>query len=284
MKHHRQFRYYSILLTVLLPFPLIAQPFFDTHLHYTANDAQRYSPKEILRRLDANNVMYAAVTRVSPTYTRQLYQAAPDRIVPLLAPERDKANKTEWIYNRNLITFLEKELENDYWRGIGELHVFARDRHSKVFEKIVALASEKQLPLLIHGDPAVIDRIYELAPRQPVIWAHAGTFPYTDLIMDYLRRYPHLLIDLSMRDERIAPGGEIDDNWYELFVTFPDRFMVGVDTYSTERWDKYDSAVETIRSWLEQLPTDIAMQLAYTNAARLYKKRLSIKGDREIIN
>ena len=166
---------------------------------------------------------------------------------------------------------MEKELEHGYWRGIGELHIFARDRHSKVFKKVIALASARQLPLLIHGDPAVIDKIYEIAPKQPVIWAHAGTFPYPDLVSDYLRRHPYLLIDVSMRDERIAPDGIIDDDWYELFVTYPNRFMIGVDTFSKARWHKFNSAVGTVRNWLRQLPDEVALQVAYVNAAELYK-------------
>jgi predicted TIM-barrel fold metal-dependent hydrolase len=105
-----------------------------------------------------------------------------------------------------------------------------------------------------------------------VIWAHAGTFPYPDLVADYLQRYPTLLVDLSMRDERIAPRGRLDDAWYELLVSYPDRFMVGVDTYSLSRWQDFDAAVARIQNWLSQLPDDIAMQLAHGNAARLYDK------------
>jgi len=135
---------------------------------------------------------------------------------------------------------------------------------------------------LIHGDPAVIDKLYEIAPKQPVIWAHAGTFPYPDLVSDYLRRYPNLSIDVSMRDERIAPDGVINDDWYELFVTYPDRFMIGVDTYSTVRWLMFNSAAGTVRNWLAQLPDEIALQLAFVNAAKLYKKPLIIKDEEGI--
>ena len=83
--------------------------------------------------------------------------------------------------------------------GGGELHLFARDRHSPVFTRIIELAQQHRLPLLLHGDPAVIDTVYEQAPGHPVIWAHAGTFPYPDLIADYLARYPALCVDLSVR-------------------------------------------------------------------------------------
>ena len=127
-------------------------------------------------------------------------------------------------------------------------------------------------PLQIHGDPAVIDTIYDISPSQRVIWAHSGTFPYPDLIADYLKRYPALTVDLSVRNEQIAPNGKISDVWYELFISQPDRFMIGVDTYSVLRWHKFDSSVATIRNWLAQLPDDVAQQIAYDNALALFGK------------
>ena len=273
------FRYSSGLLALLFSLSLTAQPLFDSHLHYSAEDAQRFTPHEILQLLDKNAIPYAAVTGTPSSHVSSLYHLAPERIVPLLGIYRNSDEKSTWTKDNSIIPYLKKELARGYWRGIGELHLFADDRHSKVFTGVIALASEWQLPLLIHGDPAVIDKAYEIAPDQAIIWAHAGTFAYPDLVSDYLRRYPNLSIDLSMRDKRIAPDGIINDNWYELFVTYPDRVMIGVDTFSTTRWQMFDSAVGTIRNWLAQLPDEIALQIAYVNAAKLYKRPLLLKGD-----
>ena len=271
------FRFCCGLLVLLFSLRLSAQPLFDSHLHYSAEDAQRFNPQAIIDLLDKNAIRYAAVTGTPPEHVSKLYHLAPARIVPLLGVYRHSVDKSTWTNDKTLIPYLEKELERGYWCGIGELHIFARNRHSEVFKKVIALASARHLPLLIHSDPAVIDKLYEIAPKQPVIWAHAGTFPYPDLVSDYLRRYPNLSIDVAMRDERIAPDGIISDDWYELFVTYPDRFMIGVDTYSIERWQMFDSAVGTILNWLAQLPDDIAVQLAFTNAAKFYNKPLIIK-------
>ena len=268
------FKFFFGLLVLSFSLRLSAQPLFDSHLHYSAEDAQRFNPQAIIDLLDKNAIHYAAVTGTPPEHVSKLYQLAPDRIVPLLGVYRHGTDKSTWTNDETLIPYLEKELERGYWRGIGELHIFARDRHTKVFKQVIALATARQLPLLIHGDPAVIDTLYEITPKQPIIWAHAGTFPYPDLVSDYLRRYPNLSIDVSMRDERIAPDGIISDDWYELFITHPDRIMIGVDTYSTERWQMFDAAAGTLRNWLAQLPEEIAVQLAFTNAATLYKKPL----------
>lgn len=75
-----------------------------------------------------------------------------------------------------------------------------------------------------------------------------------------------------MRDERIAPDGQLDDSWYQLFIDYPGRFMVGVDTYSQQRWRNFDSAVAGMRNWLAQLPGDIAERLAYGNAATVFER------------
>lgn len=268
-----RYNFYSHCLCVLLLLSpgLNAEPLFDAHLHYSAADAKVLSPQAVIARLDHNHIRYAAVTGIPASQVMALYRYAPERIIPLLGLYRSQNEKISWPNDASLPSYMATELKQGHWRGIGELHIFARDRHSPVFKRIVEIASSQQLPLLIHGDPAVIDTIYDIAPDQAVIWAHAGTFPYPDLVADYLRRYPALSIDLSMRDERIAPDGRLDDAWYQLFMDHPDRFMVGVDTYSQQRWNNFDSAVAVMRNWLSQLPADVAERLAFANAAAVFQ-------------
>jgi hypothetical protein len=263
---------YCLLASLLLPSTLVAGPMFDTHLHYSAADAKILSPKAVIDTLDRNAISYAVVTGMPASQVSDLYRYAPERIIPMLGVYREHADKADWHEDVSLPSYVETELEQGPWRGVGELHIFARDRRSPVFRRIVELVYSRQLPMLIHSDPAVIDTVYDIAPTMQLIWAHAGTFPYPDLVADYLQRYPTLLVDLSMRDERIAPQGRLDDAWYELFVTYPDRFVVGVDSYSASRWKAFDAVVAGIHHWLSQLPDDVAEKLAYGNAEALYKK------------
>lgn len=267
--HHTIIR---LCLIALLPASLSAEPLFDAHLHYNATDATRYSPQQIIARLERNGIRQAVVSGTPASHTASLYRQAPGRIVPLLGVYRSHDDKIAWPDDATLPARVEAELNKGPWRGIGELHIFAGDRHSPVFRRLIEIATQRRLPLQIHADPAVIDTLYDVSPTQPVIWAHAGTFPYPDLVADYLQRYPALTIDLSVRDDRIAPNGRISDDWYELFIRFPDRFMVGVDTFSLSRWHHFDAAVATIRHWLRQLPDDVARQLAYDNAAAFFGK------------
>lgn len=258
-------------LTALFVSPLSAQALFDTHLHYNARHAEEFNPQQVIAILDRNSIRKALVTSIPAQQAMQLHRQAPGRILPSLGVYRTPKDKETWTQDAELPSRIEAQLMQGNWRGIGELHLFASDRHSAVFTRIIELAQQYRLPLLLHADPAVIDTVYEQAPGQPVIWAHAGTFPYPDLIADYLLRYPALRVDLSVRDDRIAPGGVLRDDWYELFVRYLDRFMIGVDTYSSSRWRAFDEAVATIRRWLQQLPADVAGRMAHDNAAALFE-------------
>jgi predicted TIM-barrel fold metal-dependent hydrolase len=80
-------------------------------------------------------------------------------------------------------------------------------------------------------------------------------------------------MDLSVRDERIAPSGEIESSWELLLMEFPDRFLVGVDTYSTARWEDYPKVIARIRAWLKQLPPEAAAAISHENAERLFSRR-----------
>ncbi len=64
---------------------------------------------------------------------------------------------------------------------------------------------------------------------------------------------------------------QISAQWYGLFIRFPNRFMVGVDTFSTSHWSNFSDVVTAIRGWLTQLPKDVARKLAFENAAVLFK-------------
>lgn len=243
-------------------------PLFDAHLHDNAVDG--LPPHAVLETLERNGVSRAAVTSTPPERVLDLHRLAPARIVPFLGVYRSPADKETWHGDESLPARVETALHEGPWRGVGELHLFADARHSPVFRRIVELVAARGLILLLHADPAVIDAVFEQAPAARVIWAHAGAYPYPPLLNDYLRRYPGLYADLSMRDERIAPGGQLDPSWESLLLEWSGRFLVGVDTFSLGRWRDYDGHVGQIRSWLAQLPNEVAMDIAYRNAQRLF--------------
>ncbi len=264
----------ALLASLLTLLPALAapalRPMFDTHLHYDSNSASRYTTRQIINVLEAGGVTRAVVTGLPPGQALRLYEAAPGMIIPLLGVYLKPEDRQDWTQDPGLPARVEQQLRDGPWRGVGELHLFAGQRRSPVFLRIVELASRRGLPLLLHCDPAVIDSLYEHSPGARVVWAHAGAYPYPALLADYLDRYPHLYLDLSMRDARIAPDGELDPEWERLLWEYTDRFMVGVDTFSVARWEKYGVVATRIRHWLAQLPEAVAERIAYRNAVRVF--------------
>ncbi len=260
-----------LLCCVCLPglCPAGSQPLFDAHLHYTSADAEQLGPEQIVALLRDNDVERALVSGTPPQLATRLQRQDPGLILPLLGIYQTPEDKQDWHRNPELPDRVEAWLQRGDWRGIGELHLFAPQRRSPVFLAIARLAARHRLPLLLHTDPAVIDSLFERLPEIQVIWAHAGAYPYPPLLADYLARYPNLHIDLSMRDQRIAPDGGLDSDWEDLLLEYPDRFLVGVDTYRSERWLRYSQASARIRQWLAELPPGLEEALARGNALRL---------------
>jgi len=60
----------------------------------------------------------------------------------------------------------------------------------------------------------------------------------------------------------------------QLFAKYPDRFLLGSDTWVPERWASYDQIMGGYRAWLAQLSDDQARRIAHGNAERLFKGKL----------
>lgn len=249
-------------------------PLFDTHLHYNAPHVDALPPERVGAALREAGIEQAVVITRDRDLTETAMSAVPGVILPFLDVYRTPAQKASWMHETDLPDWvrdrLDEGLATGAWRGIGELHLFADDRHSPVFAELVSIGHERGLPVMIHGDPAVIDRAYEIEPDAVILWAHAGTFPHPPLLADYLTRYPRLHVDLSMRSERLIADGFMPLAWQDLLIAHADRFLIGADTFSVRRWSELDRHVSDIRAWLEQLPPDVADRIAHGNAERLF--------------
>jgi len=249
-------------------------PLFDAHLHYNVAHVETVPPEQLGSTLAEVGVERAVIITRHPDLAETAMRAAPDVILPFLDVYGTPAQKDTWMHEADLPEWvrdrLDTGLETGSWRGIGELHLFADDRHSTVFAELLSIARQHGLPVMVHGDPAVIDRAYEIEPDALILWAHAGTFPYPPLIADYLIRYPNLYADLSMRSDRLNADGFMPLEWQDLLVEHAGRFLIGADTFSARRWVELEQHVSEIRSWLAQLPPDVADQIAHGNARRLF--------------
>jgi hypothetical protein len=55
-----------------------------------------------------------------------------------------------------------------------------------------------------------------------------------------------------------------------VFTEFPDRFMVGTDTFTPERWHYIVEHANWSRAWLADLPPALAERIAWRNGEALF--------------
>ncbi len=264
------------LVALLLTLPCAATsaepPIFDAHLHYRPAVSEHFGISDVARTLASNEVRGAIVMSTEDGPIRRLQAGSETRIVPFLEVSQRLGKKMDWMHVEDLgerITRMLDESEVE-WHGLGEFHILADDRFGPGLEQLLDLAVARDLTVMIHGDPAVIDHAYATHPEVRILWAHAGSYAYPPLVQDYLERHPRMNMDLSMRNPRINPDGQIDDDWFELFLTHPDRFMIGVDTFTATRWEEYTRLKDETRAWLTQLPEGVARAIAFENGERLF--------------
>jgi predicted TIM-barrel fold metal-dependent hydrolase len=218
---------------------------------------------------DAAGIRRALVSSTPDDGTLTLYAAAPQRIVPFLRPYRSRQDMSGWHSDRAVQAYIEDRLKRGVYRGIGEFHLAAAHVEAPVVRRCAELAGQHQLFLHVHVDDHAMERLLTRYPQVRFLWAHAGMSATAATVERLLTGSSRLWVELSLRGD-VAAGGSLDPAWRALFVRFPDRFMVGTDTWMTSRWQVVADGMQQTRHWLAQLPRDIAEQLAFRNGERLF--------------
>lgn len=263
----------ALLLAIVLAAPLYAAeraPTFDAHIHYNADSREAYAPQAVLARLDEAGVARALVSSTPNEGTLALHAAAPERIVPLLRPYRTDADRGRWYRDESLPAFLDDQLRRGQYRGIGEFHLYGDQARTPVIARLLDLARTRGLLLHAHTDAATLDALYARSPGARILWAHAGVGADAATVATRLDRHRTLWVELSLRDDDVAPDGRLARDWRALFVRHPDRFLLGTDTWAVHRWDAVRVTHERARRWLEELPPEVAEAIAHANAERLF--------------
>ena len=268
-----QVRVCSILLNWLVLTTAQAQdfPIFDAHIHYSRPDWQAFTPEQILAILDRAGVQRALVSSTPDDGTLQLYAAAPQRIVPFLRPYRTPEDMESWLNDPAVQAYVEERLQRGIYKGIGEFHLSATQADAPTVRRFAALAAQQQLFFHAHVDDDTVEKLLRLYPQVRILWAHAGMSAPAATVGRLLEQFAHLWVELSLRSD-VAPDGRLDPAWRTVFLKHPDRFMVGTDTWTTSRWHDLIPGMQRVRSWLHQLPRDVAEGIAYRNAERLFGK------------
>lgn len=241
---------------------------FDVHIHYSRDAWDAYSPREALRILDRGGVSRAMVSSTPDAGTMLLHEEDPARIVPVLRPYRSRDDMGTWTKDPTVLAYVEERLRRGIHRGIGEFHMGSGEAGNVVPRGLADLAGRYKIFLHCHCDEGGIEELARLRRDVRVLWAHAGMSSSAAAVEGVLDRNPNVSVELALRSD-VAPGGTLDPAWRAVFLKYPDRFMVGTDTWINPQWDRLPGILDAFRVWLRQLPSDVAAKIAHGNAERL---------------
>jgi hypothetical protein len=268
-------------------------PLFDAHLHYNVEACAHKPPADcpypladVLARMQKNG-MRAVLANSRPNEgTRALASAGAQTaaagvtVVPFVRLYRNRADYSGWSRDPTIVDMVESELKRGTpagpFKGLGEFHLYdSADAHGPTAKRLMLLAEERQLAVLAHVDDAAIDLLMANAPskgqRLRLIWAHTGIggvpVARVDALMD---RYPLLMGELSYRPGLTCDDGQLCSEWRTLLMKYPDRFLIGSDTWVNQRWAQYSELMQGYRTWLGGLPPDVTQRIAWENGARLF--------------
>jgi len=252
-------------------------PIFDAHVHYKAPAWGPYPPATVIELMDKNGVAMALVSSTPDAGTIRLWQYAPKRIVPELRPYHGTAGSSNWTKTAGMLDYLKQRLAKYPHQGIGEFHIHTLDPTDEpLLRAVTQMAKARRIPIHIHSGARPVALLYRLEPSLTVIWAHAGMSEPADVVGRTMAKYPTLYADTSYREGDILGGSNgIDPAWRDVIERFQDRLMVGTDTWVNAQWDSYSELIATNRRWLSYFPRSIAEKIAYRNAERLFKRKIS---------
>jgi hypothetical protein len=266
-----------------------AGPLFDAHLHYNEeafNGAEGPHPiPDVLGRMQRSGVR-AIISNSRPNDgTKSLAQSPQTRqagvtVVPFVRLYRNRADYDNWFRDESIYEMVQTELARGTaagpYRGIGEFHLYeSAHANGPVARKLMALAEEKDLAVLAHVDDTAVDLLMANTPSKGakvrLIWAHTGIGGAPVARVDQMMaRYPRLMGELSYRPGLTCDGGKLCPEWRTLILKYPGRFLVGSDTWVNQRWQYYEDTMKGYRTWLGDLPADVARRVAWENGAAMF--------------
>jgi hypothetical protein len=264
-------------------------PIFDAHLHYNEEAFKgsegTHPLPDVLARMQRNGVRGIVANSRPNEGTHLLAQspatlAAGVTVVPFLRLYRLRSDYVNWFRDESVYTMVLTELQRGTaagpYRGLGEFHLYdAANANGPVARKLMALAEEKDLAVLAHVDDVAVDLLMANTPSKGanvrLIWAHTGIGgPPVARVDELLAKYPRMMGELSYRPGLTCEGGRLCPEWRQLLLKYPTRFLLGSDTWINQRWDAYDDIMKGYRTWLGDLPPDIARRIAWDNGAALF--------------
>jgi len=183
---------------------------------------------------------------------------------------------------------LEAALTKIKAHAVGEIHVrqvsrkIDRDPTAPAFKRVLETAAKHGLPVVVHDEltdraTAALGEALAGHPKTVIVLAHAGEAAPAKL-EPLLARHANLIVDLSGMHFQRTPSlasetGPLDPAWKALIEKMPDRFVMGIDVWSPKLFEPamLDRLMKWTRRILGELKPDVAEQVAYKNAVRIYR-------------
>lgn len=272
-------------------------PLFDAHLHYNEEawngQTGPHPLADVLARIGRNGVRAVIANSRPNDGTRALAQAHRQTqdagirqaaaglvVVPFIRLYRTRADYDNWFRDDSIYEMVQSEFARGTasgpYRGIGEFHLYdSANANGPVARKLVQFAESKKLVMLAHVDDLAIDLLMAHASQGGktlrLIWAHTGIGgAAVERVDALLGRYPLLMGELSYRPGLTCDDGKLCPQWRALLLKYPDRFLIGSDTWINQRWLYYDELMKGYRGWLGDLPPDVAHKIGWGNGASVF--------------
>jgi hypothetical protein len=270
-------------------------PVADMHLHYKWTQQDVTSATDAVDILEQEKIIMGVVIGTPAALALELQSLAPEKIVPIFSPYREGGDWHRWAYDDATVTRARTALASGQYHGIGELHVIGGFApafgKAVVLKQLLALADEFNVPVMIHTElsrPDFMLAVCRQFPDTHILWAHSGAVLEPAAVARVFERCGNVWGGLGARDPwrfvdnpLTTADGMLLPEWQALLLQYPDRFMVGSDPVwpvdQLDRWDEADSGWQQLgrfwryhRSWLAQLPKDVARKIRCENAVALF--------------
>ncbi|HSV54104.1 MAG TPA: amidohydrolase, partial [Burkholderiaceae bacterium] len=208
-------------------------------------------------------------------------------VVPFIRLYRNRADYDNWFRDESIYEMVQAEFARGTaagpYRGIGEFHLYdSGNANGPVAKKLMVFAEDKGLAVLAHVDDVAIDLLMAHTASRGLnqekgvrlIWAHTGIGGASAARVEALfAKYPLLMGELSYRPGLTCEGGRLCPEWRALLLKYPGRFLIGSDTWVNQRWQYYDELMQGYRTWLGDLPGEVARKIGWENGATLFGVR-----------
>ncbi len=260
-------------------------PLFDAHLHYNEEAWNGPHPlPDVLARLQRSGVKAIVANSRPNDGSKALAASAETRragitVVPFIRLYRNRADYDNWFRDETIYDMVQAEFARGVagdqagpFKGLGEFHLYdSANANGAVAKKLMQFAAAKQLAVLAHVDDIAIDLLMAHAPDARLIWAHTGIGGApASRVDELLKKYPKLMGELSYRPGLTCDGDKLCAEWRTLLLKYPGRFMIGSDTWVNQRWQYYEELMKGYRTWLGDLPPDVARKVGWSNGADLF--------------